>query len=737
MNKKIIATTLLLFFMTTVQSQQTWQKLTGFNNANSATWMATGNGLTYVITADRWIYYTDADVQLWEPFIDVPDYFNIGSIKASETTNRVFGLTITSGLAYTDNFGQTWQTTSIGSPNGDSGFSPLVLAYGLYNTKIIASTIGPVIGDIQNNIFVSTNNGASFTQLGTINFYPTNFHFIDDNVVISNASSGIYKTSNVNSGVWTSIGFSGLEVTDLEVNGDVMYASVLESEGNGNVYTTDDGGQNWTLLSGIPENTGVFKLAFDWENNRLFATTTSGVHAFINNNWTTVSPINKAYEIITTANNSVVFGGIRVNGIHKIPNNSLSVEQTNQGLTLPADYMVVSDDNQIYTASFYTAFLSKFNLDEPGWETFDLFEDLVSTHILALEKSPNGQCVIGGMHYIAQTENQGTNINILATTQTAPLAPVYNILYPQKMFVGNNGSIAMIQHQVQTHIDYSPDMGNTWNVLFETIMGVSPGFLFVSKVCSGTQTHFILGLSDQTAQATVIASTDQGNSWTTLPSAPQTIRNIFIDKEDTLYAVSTASVFRWDANTQNWVTLPINIGQNTSNKEVELSFDSQNKLHVLVRSTLTPFAEEGIYIPNDNQNQFTHIPFPTINGEQIPMKRLSFAGNDIPIMMSSLESNDSELTGFYYYSNKSLLSTDTIIEKPELILYPNPVSDVVYISGLENQTLKAVMYSITGQRIDIDIQNGKMVIQNFPSGIYILNFEYEGNSYQFKIMVKK
>lgn len=133
MNKKIIVTNFLLFFMTTVQSQQTWQKLTGFNNANSATWMATGNGLTYAITADRWIYYTDADAQLWEPFIDVPDFYNVGSIKASKTTNRVFCLTSSSGLAYTDNFGQSWQSTAIGGINGNTvtSFSDCSISMGI------------------------------------------------------------------------------------------------------------------------------------------------------------------------------------------------------------------------------------------------------------------------------------------------------------------------------------------------------------------------------------------------------------------------------------------------------------------------------------------------------------------------------------------------------------------------------------------------------------------------------
>src|SRR5690606_13429812 len=118
MKKHYILKIVFLLFLTTVQSQETWHKLSSFNDANSVAWMSSGhNNLNYAITADRWIYYSDTEVQSWEPFIDVPSYFNAGSIKASQTTNRVFCLTSSSGLAYTDNFGQNWQTTSIGIIN--------------------------------------------------------------------------------------------------------------------------------------------------------------------------------------------------------------------------------------------------------------------------------------------------------------------------------------------------------------------------------------------------------------------------------------------------------------------------------------------------------------------------------------------------------------------------------------------------------------------------------------------
>jgi len=727
---------LLYFHVSILSAQNTWHKLSGFNDANSAVWMSSGqNNLNYAITADRWIYYSDANGTAWQPFVTVPAFYNVGSILASKTTNRVFCLTSSSGIAYTDNLGQTWQNNNLTSGGGSSGFGALVLAYGLHGSKIIASTIGPVSGEIQNNVFLSTNNGTTFSPLNTIPFYPTGFHFLNENSVVSNSSNGIFKTTNINTSAWTSIGFSGLEVTDLDTNGTIIYASVKELNGTGNVYKSENAGESWTLLSGIPSNTNVTKIAVDWSQNRLFATTTSGVHAFANGTWSTISSITSAHEISVSGNNSVLFCGLRVNGIHKIDSNSLTVQQVNEGLLLPADFMVVSSDNQIYTGSIYTSFLSRFNLDDLTWSSYNLFDDIETTRLLAMGKDHNGQCVIGGMNYIAQTTNQGETVSVIADNTTAPLAPVYDLLFPQKMFLGNNGSIVMIQHQSQTYVDYSPDMGNSWSVLFESIPGQFPGFFSIEKVCSGTQSHFIMGLSTQTAQNAVITSTDNGATWTQLPSIGSTLRAIYIDKEDTLYGVTTSTIFRWNAANQTWVPLPINLGNTSSNKVTELAFDNNNQLYVLNRTTLTPFAEEGIFVPDENGETYTQQAFPMIEGQLIPLKNLTFAGDNIPIAMSNLESDNTENGGFYYYHDSPSLA----VNQPEtklITVFPNPGSNTIYVSALENETLPATLVTLTGQTLSIIIQNGEFDVSTFAKGIYVLQFEYAQQLYQFKLVVR-
>lgn len=741
MKKKYVATVksialLFYFAVSALSAQDTWHKLTGFNDANAAVWMSSGhNNLNYAITADRWIYYSGANAASWQPFATVPSFYNVGSILASKVNHRVFCLTSGSGIAYTDNLGQTWQNTGLGNTGGSSGFGSLVLAYGLHGTKMIAATIGPVTGEIQNNLFLSTNNGSTFSLLGTIPFYPTGFHFLNENSVVSNTSNGIFKTTNINASAWASIGFSGLEVTDLDTNGTVIYASVKDLNGTGNVYKSEDAGENWTLLSGIPPNTNVTKIAVDWSQNRLFATTTSGVHAFMNNSWTTVSPITKAHEIVVNGNNSVLFCGVRVNGVHKIASGSFAVEQVNEGLLLPADFMVVSVDNQIYTGSAQTSFLSRFNLDDLTWNVYNLFDDIESTRILSMGKDHNGQCVIGGMNYIARTQNQGETVSVIADNNTAPPAPVYNLLFPQKMFLGNNGSLAMVQHQIQTYVDYSPDMGNTWDVLFESVPGVFPGFISIEKVCTGTQSHFIMGLSNQTAQNVVITSTDNGVTWMQLPGVGSPLRAIYMDREDTLYGVTTSAVFRWNPAGQNWVQLPVDLGATSSNKVTELAFDNNNKLYLLNRTTLTPFAEEGIYVPDETGEMFIQQSFPIVEGQLIPLKNLTFAGDNIPIAMSNLESGNTENGGFYYYHDSPSLGLNPT-ETRLIRIYPNPARDKIYVHSLESEILPATLTTLTGQHFPVVIQHGQFNVSSLAAGIYVLQFEFQQQAYRFKVVLK-
>ncbi|SCX87743.1 T9SS type A sorting domain-containing protein [Flavobacterium caeni] len=732
MKKSLHAFAVVFLWMFATGHAQTWNKLAGFNDANAAVWMDAGTSTNYAITADRWIYHCDNNATEWIPFVNVPATYTVGTIKASKVSNRVFCLTSTSGIAYTDNFGATWQSNNLGGGNGgQSGSGPYLLAYALNGAKVLASTMGAIMGEIQNKLFLSNDNGVTYSQLANLGFYPTGFHFVNESEVLSNASNGIFKTTDLNS--WVSIGFDGLEVTDLEVSGTQVFASVMVTSGNGKVYKSNDSGLTWNELSGLPVNNGVSKLAYDAVHDRLFATTKSGVCVYADNTWSVVSALNKAHEIIVTGNQSVLFSGVRINGIHKINANDLAVQQINNGLLIPSDMMAVSSDDQLYTGSLQTSFLSKLDLTNLEWTSQTLFEEIDFTRNLSMGIASDGQCVVGGLHFIGKTANQGNSFSIIADDNTAPLAPVYDMLNPQKMFLGNNGSIAMVQHALQDYVDYSPDMGATWQHLYEN-NGTNPGLLGLTKICSGTQTHFILGMSNLTAQPVVLASDSVGGTWVALPNPNNTlVRDIFVDKFNTLYAVTQSGLYRLNPGSATWTPLNIDLGLE-GNKVVEVKFNNSNQLHVLIRTTTTPFAQEGLYIPNETETAFTQVPLPVVDGNTIPLKNLSFSGSNIPLAMTNLAVHDFENEGIYYFSDAPFLAVNQVKTVDDLRVFPNPASGQVNVVS-KNAPTSAHLVSMTGQVIPVLISNGKFDVSTIASGFYVLQLNGNNQASHQKLVV--
>lgn len=737
---KIINTTIQIFIITFlvginfINAQSSWQKLANFDNTNAGLWMSSNGSLNYVITADRYIYYNDNTSDEWIPFVNVHGTYNVSSIKASQVTDRVFCVTTTSGIAFTDNFGVTWQSNNLNGGGGQSGLGAYILAYALNGTTVLASTLGPVSGPIQNALFLSTNNGNTFTTLPSLDFYPTGFHYLDNNQIYSNTADGIYKTTNVSAaGSWSQIAFAGFEVTDIEIDGTNMYASVRENN-VGKVYKSTDSGQNWTELTGIPTNANVAKIAYDHLNDRLYATSTSGVLVYENNTWAIINSNYNVYEVVVTANQSAIFSGIRVKGIHKINGSDLTISQMNNGISMYSELMSVSSDNQLYTASINTSFLSKLNLNNLTWSSEMMMDNLEFTKNISMGVASTGESIIGGMHFIAEISNEGNTITTIADDATAPLAPVYNILFPQKMFLGNNNSISMIQHTVQDYIDYSPDMGATWSVLYQNVSGQFPSFLNFSKVCSGLQNHYILGMSMQTAQGMIAFSDNDGASWTELPNPPSMVRDIFIDRFDQLYAVTTSSIYSWNTSSQSWTLLNIDLGTTSSNKEVEVKFDYNNKLYVLVRTTTTPFSEEGFYISNDDQTAFVHVPFQIQGGQSVAFRNLSFSANNIPVAVTDLMNRDFVVEGVYYFAEGSFLNIP-MAEQRQLIVYPNPATDAVFISELKNTNITAQLVATSGSVFSVNIVAGSFDVSSFANGFYLLELDIEGKSQTIKLVI--
>lgn len=733
--------TLIILTTTLSFAQPQWHKLTGFNSSNSVVSLDYGFGnRNYAVTADRWIYFYENGSDMWIPFNHVPDFYNVGAIKASKVSNRVFCPTLTSGLTYTDNHGLSWQNNNLTDGGGTTGFGANVLSFDVHNNRVLVCTAGPFSQDISNFMHVSTNNGNTFQSIPSIPFYPTDFHMLSDFNVVSNTANGLYQSTNYTNQNWQLIAFDGLNVTDFSFSQNIWFASVIEFSGQGNVYSSSNEGMNWQILGAIPANQGVSQIAYDEDNNVVYATTTSGVYMYNNNSWQLISPETRAKNIIVTENQSALFGGLRVNGAQIKDLNAPAAQALNQGLSLVADKMAITSNNQIYTASIYTSFLSKFNISEHSYSSYNLFDQFDDTRILQLQSSPDGQCIIGGLHYIAKTLANGNMPNIISQTGDAPPAPIYNVLFPQHLWVGNNASIAMIQHQIQNYVDYSPDMGENWNTLFQTVPGQSPGFFFIHKVLSGTTNHYILGTSNQTANKIIITYDENNNDWVTLPqilAANNVILDIFIDRFNQLYAATSSALYAWNMQSQTWDPLNINLGLTTSNKAVEMIFDYENRPHVLVTTMFSDFDEEGYYFLPTNSDEFEHIAFAEENGQIVRLKNLAVDSLNMPYALSNLEFRDTEIEGIYYLNSEPILTDNSLINNFELSIFPNPASTFLTINTNHTDNNFVQFISMDGKISQVQISNGVIDVSNFTNGIYVLQITINNHTFQEKLLIHR
>ncbi|WP_326936859.1 polysaccharide lyase family 8 super-sandwich domain-containing protein [Flavobacterium sp. PL11] len=89
-------------------------------------------------------------------------------------------------------------------------------------------------------------------------------------------------------------------------------------------------------------------------------------------------------------------------------------------------------------------------------------------------------------------------------------------------------------------------------------------------------------------------------------------------------------------------------------------------------------------------------------------------------------------------TNAALSSQE--FEKSAILVYPNPVSDIVTISGLEAVAIKnASIISILGQNLgNFKIRNNQIDVSNLSDGVYLLKLQFEDNKVVTrKIVIKK
>jgi hypothetical protein len=86
-------------------------------------------------------------------------------------------------------------------------------------------------------------------------------------------------------------------------------------------------------------------------------------------------------------------------------------------------------------------------------------------------------------------------------------------------------------------------------------------------------------------------------------------------------------------------------------------------------------------------------------------------------------------------SVQSVLGTAEIKSDKQLIIYPNPVSDKVYIKG--EKVSEAEMYSMDGKKLNISVNGDQSIdVSHLPKGVYLLKLKIKNEITTKKLTIK-
>lgn len=262
----------------------------------------------------------------------------LGNISISSIVvagNNIFaGAPSKNGVFLSTNNGTSWSQAGL--------YTQTVYSLTTSGNNIFAGTAG-------SGVFLSTNNGLTWTQI--LNNQNVFSLAASGNNIFAGCGygNGVYLSTN-NGMNWTQTSLNNQWVNALVVNGNNIFAGTY-NPGNG-VYLSTNNGTTWIQTS--LNNQSVFALAVN--GNNIFAGTSDsghGVYLSTNNgtNWTQTTLNNgEVYSLAVNGNN--VFAGTFLNGVFVSNNNGANWIQRNEGFGFPTVRALCIVSNYIFAGTY-------------------------------------------------------------------------------------------------------------------------------------------------------------------------------------------------------------------------------------------------------------------------------------------------------------------------------------------------------------------------------------------------
>jgi len=250
--------------------------------------------------------------------------------------NNIFAGTDVSGVYLSTNNGSTWTQTALNNR--------MVYSLVVSGNNIFAGINGY-------GVYLSTNNGQNWSQTALNNKSVYSLAVSGNNIFAGTYNYGVYLSIN-NGTTWTQTALNNKSVYSLAVSGNNIFAGT----GNG-VYFSTSNGTTWTQTA--LNNKSVHSLIIN--GNNIFAGTYgSGVYLSTNNGttWIQTALNNKTVLSLAVSGNNpedsgqVIFAGTDVSGVYLSTNNGQNWLQKNQGFTnIPTVYSLLIANNYIFAGT--------------------------------------------------------------------------------------------------------------------------------------------------------------------------------------------------------------------------------------------------------------------------------------------------------------------------------------------------------------------------------------------------
>ncbi len=218
---------------------------------------------------------------------------------------------------------------------------------GVFNDFAIIGT--DVYAATNKGVFVSTNNGNSWTKLSHIPSY--SIYFDGTNLFAGSMAGGVYISTDYGLN-WTQTALQSETITTIARNGTDLFVGSW----NGNIYHTNNNGLSWTLMNNGSVFSSVHEIEFIGAN--IFATTSNGV--FISSNsgasWTASNNgllFDEAYSVVAYGSDIYVssFGGLYKSINNGANWNLLTNSVTPNDMVFDGTDLLVCSNNGVFISS--------------------------------------------------------------------------------------------------------------------------------------------------------------------------------------------------------------------------------------------------------------------------------------------------------------------------------------------------------------------------------------------------